>query len=96
MKGIPQQGKEIQWGPTPQHEFRDPWPSQVIVYSKIIPQEAKLVGVLVCELVCCFLTWTAYVKTPETQKDKGDKKDINGCVKTQLQSRGWESGWTAG
>lgn len=37
-------------------------------------------GVLVCELVCSFLTWTAYVKTPETQKDKGDKKDISGSV----------------
>ena len=72
MKGILQQGKEIQWGPTPQYEFRDPWPYQVVMYSKIIPREAKLVGVLVCELVCCFLTWTAYVKAPETHNHKED------------------------
>lgn len=47
-------------------------------------------GVLACELAYCFLTWTAHGKTPETQKDKRDKKGFSGSAETQLQSCGQE------
>lgn len=41
-------------------------------------------GVLAGELVYCVLTCMAHGKTPETQKDKRDKKDFSGSAKTQL------------